>query len=220
MVLFRLRVAFLRGIKVSFLLGILMNCQSKKETLPFYNTANFTAEWIDTESPKYKQIHTIKSFTFQDQTGGIYNSDSLKGKVYVANFFFTICPSICPKMTNNLSVLQKKFSNQSNFKMISFSVTPWIDSVSTLKEYGKTHQINPAQWHLLTGQKEAIYTLGRQSFFAEKSLGLKKDTNDFLHTEAMLLIDKNARIRGIYNATNPDEIERITENINTLLNEK
>ncbi len=220
MALSRLKVVFQRGIKGVILMMLLLNCQSKKETLPFYNTANFTAEWIDIHNPKYKQIHTIKPFTFQDQTGSLYGSDSLKGKIYVANFFFTICPSICPKMTNNLSILQGKFTQEMDFKMISFSVTPWIDSVETLKKYGKKHHVNVNQWHLLTGQKEAIYKLGRQSFFAENTLGLKKGKDDFLHTEAMLLIDRNARIRGIYNATNPDEIDRITQNINTLLIEK
>lgn len=222
MALFRLKVVFQRGIKAIVFVVVLMSCKSKsnpKETLPFYNSADFTAEWIDQENPKYKQIHTIGSFSFQDQTGHIYNSDSLKGKIYVANFFFTICPSICPKMTNNLSLLQKKFARQKDFKMLSFSVTPWIDSVSTLKEYGKSHQINSTQWHLLTGDKEAIYTLGRQSFFAEKTLGLKKGKTDFLHTEAMLLIDQNARIRGVYSATQRDDIERVEEDIEALLKE-
>ncbi len=220
MALSQLKVVFQRGIEMVILMIILTNCQGKKESLPFYNTANFTAEWIEQESTKYKQIHTIKAFAFRDQTGNLYSSDSLKGKIYVANFFFTICPSICPKMTNNLTILQEKFKQEKDFKLISFSVTPWIDSVETLKKYGEKHNINVQQWHLLTGQKEAIYELGRQSFFAEKTLGLSKGTNDFLHTEAMLLIDRNARIRGIYNATNSDEIERITDNINTLLNEK
>jgi protein SCO1 len=220
MALSRLKVVFQRGIEMVILMIILMNCHSEKESLPFYNTANFTAEWINLESPKYQRIHTIKPFNFYDQQGKIYGSDSLKGKIYVANFFFTICPSICPKMTNNLTILQEKFKQEKDFKLISFSVTPWIDSVETLKKYGEKHNINVQQWHLLTGPKEAIYELGRQSFFAEKTLGLSKGTNDFLHTEAMLLIDRNARIRGIYNATNPDEIERITDNINTLLDEK
>ncbi len=219
MALSRLKVVFQWGIKIAVLLIILMSCQSKKELLPFYNTANFTAEWIDHENPKYKQIHTIKPFTFHDQSGYIYNSDSLKGKIYVANFFFTICPSICPKMTNNLSILQGKFTKEKDFKLVSFSVMPWIDSIQTLKKYGEKHKININQWHLLTGQKEVIYQLGRQSFFAEKIIGLKKGKEDFLHTETMLLIDRDARIRGVYNATNPDEIERITENIKTLLNE-
>ena len=220
MALLQLKVAFQRGIKIGIWVIILTNCQSKKETLPFYNSADFTAEWINDESPKYQQIHTINPFSFQDQSGEIYNSDSLKGKIYVANFFFTICPSICPKMTNNLSILQSKFTREKNFKLISFTVMPWIDSVATLKKYAEKHHINANQWHLLTGQKEDIYTLGRQSFFAEKTIGLKKGSSDFLHTEALLLIDRNARIRGIYNATNPDEMERIIENINTLLNEK
>lgn len=226
MALFQLKVVFPLVTKLFvysfFLIIFLISCKPKNNSevsLPFYNSADFTAKWININSDDYQKIHTIERFSFYDQNGNIFNSDSLKGKIYVANFFFTICPSICPKMTSNLGTIQSTFSQEKDFKIISFSVTPWIDSVAKLKEYGLKHNINATNWRLLTGEKEKIYTLGRKSFFAEKTLGLTKNSTDFLHTETMVLIDKKSRIRGVYNATNPDEIPRITEDIEILLKE-
>lgn len=193
--------------------------KEEQEVLPFYNTADFDAEWISENDARYAKIHTIDTFALSNQQGNRITKDSLDGYIYVANFFFAACPSVCPKMMGNLAKLQKNYGDNSQVKLVSFSVTPWIDSVATLKKYGEEHQINPSKWHLLTGSKERIYTLARQSFFAEKGLGLQKSTNEFLHTESMVLIDKKSRIRGIYNATQIVDIERITEDINVLLKE-
>ena len=215
-------VSLLRiNIFIVFFIGITCGCSSnnKTATLPFYNTADFTAEWIAEGDSKYKDIHTIDTFTMYNQLGHVFTSDSLKGKIYVANFFFSICTSICPKMTNNLKLVQDKFENNAALNLVSFSVMPWVDSVGKLKIYGENLGINPAKWHLLTGNKERIYTLGRQSFFAEKKEGLTKDSSDFLHTETMLLIDTKSRIRGVYSATEIKDIERITADIKILLNE-
>ncbi|WP_168674583.1 SCO family protein [Hymenobacter artigasi] len=189
------------------------------ETLPFYNTADFDAEWISPADSAYGRIHTIADFALRSQLGHTITRDSLAGHIYVANFFFSICPGICPKMTNNLKTLQDVFAANQQVKMVSFSVMPWVDSVETLKEYGAINNINPARWYLLTGDKAQIYHLARTSFFAEKGLGLQKTTNQFLHTESMLLIDKKGRIRGIYNATQKPDIERVTDDINVLLKE-
>ena len=203
----------------------LMSCNQDKtkaieeDSMPFYNSASFDAEWISKEDKHYHSIHTIDTFSLQDQRGLFINKDSLNGHIYVANFFFTACPSICPKMTSNLFTLQQSFIDNPTIKLVSFSVMPWADSVGRLKEYGKTHNINPTKWHLLTGNNNRIYELGRTSYFAEKGLGLKKKSSEFLHTESMLLIDKQGRIRGIYNATQKTDIERVTEDINTLLKE-
>ena len=223
MELLRLKAASLLRINILILFCIwISGCsyfKNKKEILPFYNTADFTAEWIEHGDAKYNSIHTIDTFTMYNQLGDVFTSDSLKGKIYAANFFFTSCPSICPKMANNLKLLHDKFENNKEFNLVSFSVMPWVDTVAKLKAYGENLGINPAKWHLLTGDKERIYTLGRQSFFAEKKEGLTKDSSDFLHTETMLLIDGKARIRGVYSATEIKDIERITADIKILLNE-
>ena len=187
--------------------------------LPFYNTADFTAEWIKSNDIKYNQIHTIDTFALQNQLGNTITKDSLNGYIYVANFFFTSCPGICPKMINNLHLLQDSFANNQQIKLVSFTVMPGSDSVARLKEYASDHNINAARWYLLTGNKDRIYTLGMQSYFSEKRLGLQKDTTDFLHTESMLLIDKKGRIRGIYNATDRADVARVSSDIRVLLND-
>ena len=198
----------------------LFSCRIKEEeVLPFYNSAQFDAEWINAREVRYDSIHTVDTFSLKNQLGQTITKDSLNGYIYVANFFFTTCSSICPKMINNLQVLQDSFANNSAVKLVSFSVMPWVDSVAALKEYGDLHDVDPKKWYLLTGSKERIYDLGRKSYFAEKGLGLQKTTNEFLHTESMLLIDKKGRLRGIYNATQKVDIERVSEDIKVLLKE-
>ena len=198
---------------------VLFGCKAVKEKMPFYNTPDFTAEWINTSDKKYEHIHTIDTFAMQNQLGNIITKDSLDGHIYIANFFFTICPGICPKMINNLQLLQDSFALNPQIRLVSFTVMPWVDSVARLKEYGENHNINPNKWYLLTGNKNRIYTLGRQSYFSEKRLGLQKDSSQFLHTESILLIDKKGRIRGIYNGTDKTEMGRIAGNVRSLLEE-
>ena len=208
---------------VSLFFMFFISCQQanneKKETLPFYNNAQFDAEWIKETDPQYSKIHTIDTFHLTNQLGQPITKDSLNGFIYVANFFFTTCPGICPKMLINFQTLQDSFATNIQVKLVSFTVMPWVDTVEKLREYGEAHQINPSKWHLLTGNKDRIYTLGRKSYFAEKGLGLQKDSTEFLHTESMLLIDKKGRIRGIYNATQKTDVSRITEDLLTLIKE-
>ena len=225
MVSLKLKVVF-RALKINtgyvlFVLVLFVACRAghNDERLPFYNTADFTAQWINPGEPEYSSIHTIDSFALIDQSGHLFTADSLKGKIYTANFFFTICPSICPKMMYNLKSLQDSFLTNNHVRMVSFSVMPWVDSVKKLKAYGESMLIDPDKWHLLTGNEERINTLGRQSFFAEKKPGLQKDANEFLHTEALLLIDRQARIRGVYNATLATDITRVAADIRILLKE-
>ena len=199
-------------------LWIASSC-TKKETLtslPYYNSADFTPEWIEKSDPNYQDIHTIDAFSLTNQDGETIENASLEGSIYVADFFFTICPSICPKMTSNLSRIQKSFSAE-QVKIVSYSVMPWADSVSVLKNYAEVKDINSEQWHLLTGDTEAIYKLARQSFFAEKEIGLNKSSDEFLHTENFILVDTKGRIRGVYNGTLPIEMTRLQQDIETLL---
>ena len=222
--LFQLKAVFLQ-LRIKWVYGLfilaigLKSCKAKKEILPFYNTADFTAQWINPEDPEYKSIHIIDTFSLRNQSGKLITKDSLDGYIYLANFFFSTCASICPKMTNNLQKVQENYANNPQIKLLSFSVMPWIDSVKRLEIYGINHHINPDKWYLLTGNKERIYTLARHSYFSERRLGLQQDTSNFLHTESMLLIDKIGRIRGIYSATQKEDIERAIDDIKLLLNE-
>ena len=123
-------------------------------------------------------------------------------------------------MTKNLLVVQDTFKNDDRVKLISHSVMPWVDSVSRLKEYAKLNEIDGEKWHLVTGEQEEIYSLARQSYFADEGFGKSvTDPSDFLHTEKMILIDQKRRIRGVYNGTIPLEMQRMIEDIKLLLNE-
>ncbi|MGB5929376.1 MAG: SCO family protein [Cyclobacteriaceae bacterium] len=151
-----------------------------------------------------------------NQNGETVTNESLKGSVYVANFFFTICPGICPKMTSNLELVYNAYKGDRNVKFLSHSVMPWVDSVKVLKHYADLRGLNTGQWHFVTGDKEQIYDLARQAYFAEKEIGLDKETDEFLHTENFILVDDRGRIRGVYNGTIPLEMNRLKEDIATL----
>ncbi len=188
-----------------------------KETLPYYNAADFTPLWdIDTlKNP----IHRIAEFSFTDQDDRLVTNKTFDGKIYVANFFFTSCPSICPRMTDNLKFVADQFKINKDVLFISHSVTPWIDSVKQLNKFASEHNIQSWQWHLVTGRKEEINSLARRSYFAEEEMGLTKDSTGFVHSEHCLLIDRERRIRGVYNGTLPLEMERLVEDIKVLIQE-
>lgn len=195
-------------------------CQKlKTEGLPYYNSADLTPHWYSQVQLDTVQKHDIGHFQLTDQTGVHISEESVKGKIYVANFFFTICPSICPTMTQNLLAVQQAFKNDEDIILLSHSVLPATDSVAQLKRYAERWKINSQQWHLLTGDKSQIYQLARKAYFAEKEMGLQKDRNEFLHTENAFLIDKNGYIRGVYNATLPLDIENLIHDIKVLKTE-
>jgi len=144
---------------------------------------------------------------------------TVEGKIYVANFMFTSCVSICPLMTNNMKTLQSKFINDPEIILLSHSVLPAIDSVATLKKYAERKGISSTKWHLLTGNRDSIYAIAKKQYFAGDSIGFYGNQRDFLHTENFILIDKHRRIRGVYNGTVRFEMERIIEDISTLKKE-
>lgn len=190
---------------------LLLCCKQKQTALPYYNTPDFTP-LFSASSAK----HTIADFSFTDQNGQQITQKTIEGKIHVADFIFTSCGSICPVMTDNLKSVSESFHD---VVLLSFSVTPWIDSVAKLKKYTTTKNISNPNWHFLTGPQAAIYKLARTSYFAEEDLGFTKDSTEFLHTEHILLIDKNKRIRGIYNGTLKLETEQLIKDIRQLQQE-
>ncbi len=194
--------------------------QSRVEILPFYSDANFTPHWLAPNDPELKNFHRISPFRLLNQEGDTVTNHTFKGKIYVTDFFFTTCPGICPRMTENMSILQNEFKNDSEILLLSHSVTPKTDSVSVLKAYAENKGIESQKWHLATGSREEIYRLGRNDYFVEEDLGLEKDIDAFLHTENFVLIDKNQHIRGIYNGLNQASINQLIADIKTLKKEK
>ncbi len=189
-------------------------------TLPFYSTPDFTPQWIAKSSKKYDSVHTIDNFSFVNQYGETISNQTLEGKIYVADFFFTSCPGICKKLTTNLSLVQKAFEKDTTVLLVSYSVTPETDNVDRLNKYALASGVIRNKWHLLTGDHNKIYRLARESYFADEDMGVKKSTNDFLHTENMLLIDKHQRIRGVYKGTSVKDINDLIADIKTLEAEK
>ncbi len=187
--------------------------------VPFYTTADFTAEWISPSEPGYASIHRIGPFSLKNQEGEVITNDSLRGKIYVANFFFSRCTSLCPKMLRNLREIQHAFRDEPSVVLVSHSVMPSVDSEPVLRSFARANGVTSGKWHLLTGDKETIYGLARRSYFAEKRQGLDKKSDELLHTENMVIVDRQGRLRGIYNATLPVEAERAIEEIKELLRE-
>ena len=198
------------------------NMVQKKDSLvslPFFNQPDWTPEWIGETDSAYKNIHAIPSFSFLDQNGIVVDENLINGKIYVANFFFTKCRNICPKMTNNMHLLQESFKDDTSILLLSHSVTPETDDVMVLNKYALDNKVDAAKWHLLTGDKKAIYGLAKQQYFAGDTVGYYQFGNEFLHTENFILVDQHRRIRGVYNGTLPVEINRIIEDIAILKSE-
>ena len=202
---------------------IFLSCKEKPKMrrLPYYNTADFTPIFItDTDSISLKIEHTIGDFKLTNQNNHSITQQEIVGKIHVANFFFTGCGSICPGMMDKMKKLNTSFGDSSGVVFLSYSVTPWRDSVARLKEYAITNSINSNNWHLLTGKRNEIYELARQSYFAEEQLGFSKDSSDFLHTEHVLLVDKSGHIRGIYNGTLAMDMDQLRDDVLALAKEK
>ena len=199
------------------LIIIFISCSEREKfELPYFISPDFTPYWINSKNIQ-DDTHKISDFKLVNQNNEEITRENLKGKVYISNFFFTSCPSICPKMTNNIKLIQDEFRYEEGIIILSHSVTPWIDTPEILKRYEKNYNIDGSIWNLVTGEKKIIYDLARFSYFAEENFGIINNENDFIHTELVFLIDKNSHIRGVYNGTLKVEMKRLIEDIRLLL---
>lgn len=192
---------------------------SRTETLPYYQEATFSPVWLNANSDSIDGFHRIPTFKLVNQLGDTITEQTFEDRIYVANFFFTSCPGICPKMTSNLYKVQEAFKDDDTVLLLSHSVTPEYDSVPVLKDYGENNGVDDSKWHLVTGLRKEIYDLGRYGYFAEEDLGKPVGENDFLHTENFVLVDKNKNIRGIYNGLNKTSVNQLISDIEVLRKE-
>lgn len=192
----------------------------KPTGLPYYSSADLTPVWIEEGSAALDTIHTIPAFSFTDQNGKIISEKDVAGRIYVADFFFTACPGICPKLARNLKLVQDAFLHDDEVVLLSHSVTPDKDNPAVLKRYADNYEVNDSKWHLLTGNKDSIYHIARRSYFADEDMGMQRNSSDFLHTENMLLIDKHRHIRGVYKGTSAAEMINLVADIKVLKEEK
>lgn len=200
------------------IVSIIYNKLNVYQPLPVYQPSMVSADLVDSTLQYQKKYHKIANFKLTNQNGKTVTQDDYKDKIYVADFFFTTCQSICPIMTNHMSVIQDKIMNDNDVMLLSFSVTPEIDSVAQLKRYAIEKGVNDKKWNLVTGDKKQIYELARKSYLAVKTTG-DGGPFDMIHTENFMLIDKKKQIRGFYDGTNPDDIDRLMDDIKILKQE-
>jgi protein SCO1 len=160
--------------------------------------------------------HTIPPFALTNQEDELFSLKNLEGKVYVAEFFFTTCPSICPIMNRQMKRLQELISEVKNFHLVSFSVDPNHDTPEVLKAYGENLGADFSNWTFLTGSPEEIYDIGFQGYFIN-AMEDELAPGGFLHSEFFILVDQNGRIRGYYDGTNPEEIDKLADDVKKLL---
>ena len=192
-----LRVLF--GVS-TIILALFYSALKPKKVLPIYQPSMVNYELVDSTLQHVKKYHKIAPFSFENQNGKTITQDDYEGKIYIADFFFTTCPTICPKMTANMGSIQEKILNDSSVMLLSYSVTPKIDSVPRLKKYAIEKGVNDEKWNLLTGNKKEIYTMARKSYLVVKEDG-DGGPYDMIHTENFILVDPKKRIRGFYDGT-------------------
>lgn len=198
-------------------LSISFHLLTPKKKLPIYNPSMVNSELVDSTVQHVSKYHTIADFSFTNQNGKTITQKDYEGKIYVADFFFTTCPTICPIMQDNMVKIQKAFKDNSKFKLLSHTVMPDIDSVPVLKKYALEKGVIDSKWNLVTGDKKDIFYIARKSYLAVKT-ETEGELYDMVHTENFILVDENKRVRGFYDGTNKEEVDRLIEDIDFLLN--
>ncbi|WP_438963939.1 SCO family protein [Winogradskyella sp.] len=197
---------------------IIYSILNVNKPLPIYQPAMVSEELVDSTLQHKAKYHKIGDFNLVNQNGEIITQETYKNKIYIADFFFTTCQTICPIMTDHMYQIQREIINDDDIMLLSHSVTPRIDTVEQLKKYAKNKGVIDRKWNLVTGDKKQIYELARKSYLAVKTDG-SGDEYDMIHTENFMLIDKKRQIRGFYDGTNPEDIDRLLEDIKTLKEE-
>ena len=216
--------SFLARFKI---LGIVLGCLSAviiylfynalqpQETLTVYQPSMVNPELVDSTLQEIRKYHTVADFSLTNQNGETVTQDDYAGRIYIADFFFTTCPTICPIMTKNMVEIQEHIQNDDEVLLLSHSVTPQIDSVAQLKKYAVEKGVDDSKWNLVTGDKKQIYDLARKSYLA-----VKEDGNggpfDMIHTENFILVDKQRRIRGFYDGTDEEDVEKLLADLRIL----
>ena len=202
----------------AIIISIFYSILKPKKVLPIYQPAMVNFELVDSTIQHQKKYHSIADFNLINQNGKTITQNDYRDKIYVADFFFTTCQTICPIMTDHMAQVQKEIIYDNDIMLLSHSVTPKIDSVEQLKRYAIKKGVDDSKWNLVTGDKKQIYELARKSYLAVKTSG-NGDEYDMIHTENFMLIDKKRQIRGFYDGTKQDDIKRLLDDIKILKKE-
>lgn len=188
--------------------------------LPIYNPSDLNPAVVDDDLERVGRGHRIGNFDLIDQWGNRADSSLLQGKIYVADFFFTTCPTICIDMGANFQRIQETYKDEDRFHLVSHTVMPEIDTVEVMHAYGDRMGAIKGKWHLLTGEKRELYRMARREYFAVMEQGTSFDEHDFIHTENVILVDEKKRIRGFYDGTSDLDVDRLIGDIQILLDRK
>ena len=199
----------------SVIIYLFYNALQPQKVLPIYQPSMVNPELVDSTLQFVRKYHTVADFSLINQNGRNITEADYADKIYIADFFFTTCPSICPIMTKNMADIQRRIKNDNEVLLLSHSVTPEIDSVAQLKKYALEKGVDDTKWNLVTGDKKQIYDLARKSYLAVKEDG-DGGPFDMIHTENFMLVDKKRRIRGFYDGTKQEDIEKLMEDLKIL----
>jgi protein SCO1/2 len=201
-----------------FMISAIYSILKPEKRLPVFNPVDVNPRLVDQSLLHINSNHKIGDFSLINQNGKVITQEDYKDKIYVSDFFFTTCQTICPIMTYNMAKIQKEFSEDDSVMLLSHSVTPEIDSVAVLRDYADRKGVVDAKWNVTTGDKKHIYELARKSYFAVVDEG-DGGVQDFIHTENFILVDKKLQIRGYYDGTQDEEMDRLITDIKTLQKE-
>jgi len=201
----------------AIILSLFYNALTPVKKLPIYTPSMVNAEMVDStiQHIANKKIHRIADFEFTNQNGEKITNKDYDNTIYIADFFFTTCQTICPIMTDNMAWVQNQIQNMDDVKILSHSVTPEIDTPEVLKAYATKKGVDDKKWNMVTGKKEDIYYIARKSYLAVKT-GNPSELYDMVHTENFVLVDKKKRVRGFYDGTKMEDMYRLIEDIKTL----
>lgn len=213
---YRFLIGFFVVLAIVFL-SIAIQLLTPAKSLPIYNPSMVNPEMVDSTVQHVAKYHTIADFSFVNQNGKTITQKDYEGKIYVADFFFTTCPTICPIMKDNMVILQNAIKDMDDVKLLSHTVMPHIDSVPVLKAYAVEKGVMDDKWNLVTGDVKDIFFIARKSYLAVKTEN-EGEMYDMVHTENFVLVDQKRRVRGFYDGTNLEEINRLIEDIKFLSN--
>ncbi|WP_417363315.1 SCO family protein [Galbibacter sp.] len=199
----------------AIIISLIYQALKPEERLTIYEPSMVQPELVDESIQYIRKDHKIADFKLINQNGDTITQEDYKNKIYVADFFFTTCVSICPIMTDNMVFIQEEIKSNPDVMLLSHTVTPLIDSVAQLKKYAKEKGVIDSKWNMVTGDKKQIYELARKSYLAVKTTG-DGGPFDMIHTENFILIDKDKQIRGFYDGTNSDEMDKLLHDIKVL----
>ncbi|HTR79869.1 MAG TPA: SCO family protein [Gemmatimonadaceae bacterium] len=212
----RLITWFVLGAAASLAAAALMGARKAPSALPFFTETDLTPRWISPGSREYERIHRVADWTLTDQTGGRVSAADLDGTIYVAAFFFTTCRGFCPLVRSNLAAVARAFRDDSSIRILSHTVTPDVDNAGVLAAYAATNGIHAPQWRLLTGDAGTIAALAKASYFVQVADSAPSTPAGLLHSETLVLVDGDRRIRGLYDGTLRLEIDRLIDDVRVL----